>query len=256
MTSHGRHSRTHHRWLPAVLLAIVVAAMAATSGVVGWNIADNKATDRQAAGVPDEVGASTGADPDPSSVPTSETTLTTSGATPPVMTELEQCRSWWTRQVTVGLAADASLDQWRLHIDAMNQLVAGEITVAQATDYWNGTRVGAHRLADTFRSLDLDLQGSTERCPAAGDAGEAASGSYDPLHACASAARAFENSLEAARIGMTTWEHHIHDMDLFRAGDITPEEATTMWLQSWQAGASELATYDRRAASALKSECA
>lgn len=240
MSTHGRHSRTDQRWLPAIVLALVVGAMTAAAGAIGWNIADDRAA-QQTTDVPPGAGG----------VPIDISTSPTDGTTPestPASTELELCRSLWARQVQVELAGDASLDQWRLHIDAMNQLVSGEITLEQATQYWDDTREGAHSKAEAFRALDGDLDDSATECAGSTGAG-------GPVDKCMTATNSFADSLAAARIAMTSWEHHIHAMDLFRAGEITAQQATNMWVESWQTGASQLATYDRRAAHALEQDC-
>lgn len=245
MTGHGRHSRSRHRWLPAIVLAVVIAAMSAGAGAIGWKIADNRASEAGSDDQPTATGTHSGATHDP----TADVSPDASATTAPATAEIEECRAWWARQVQVELAGDAALDQWRLHIDAMNQLVAGEITLEQATAYWNDTRVGAHRLADAFRRLDSQLADAAVRCGTDEDAGET-------LDACQAAIDAFDESIAAARVAMTTWEHHITDMDLFRAGKLSAEKATEMWLDSWKVGARELSGYDRRASQARQHDCA
>ncbi|MBA2531910.1 MAG: hypothetical protein H0V23_07370 [Nocardioidaceae bacterium] len=252
MSTHGRHSRNDHRWLPAILLALLVGGMTAAAGAIGWNIAADKAAE-QPADLPAGSGVPSGTSADDVMPSAGTSPSVTSPGTTPTTTELEECRSLWASQVKVELAGDASLDQWRLHIDAMNQLVAGEITLEQATQYWNDTRRGAHARAEAFRALDADLGESTQRCANTETGSESASG---PVDKCVTATNAFAKSLAAARIAMTSWEHHIRDMDLFRAGKITAQQATSMWLESWQTGADQLATYDRRAAHALEQDCA
>lgn len=49
----------------------------------------------------------------------------------------------WRAQGEVLERAGRSLEQWRDHIGAMNQLVAGDITLAQTSQFWNSTRRGA-----------------------------------------------------------------------------------------------------------------
>lgn len=146
------------------------------------------------------------------------------------------------------------MDQWRLHIEVMNQLVAGDITLTQATDYWQQTRLGAHRKVDHFRRVDSELQPSAADC-ASPEGVELRDEQRRRLDACRDATEAFSASLTAARVAIATWEHHIMDMDALRAGDITPAQATTMWLQSWKTGAHQLREYDKRAAVALHGHC-
>lgn len=239
MSIQGRHSRTRHRWLPALGLIVLIALMSAATGAVTWALARNS-------------------DPAPAARAPSATGTTSSTSQKPrataVSATLEACRTLWAWQVSDVLAADASLDQWRLHIDAMNQLTSGEITLTQATDYWQRTRLGAHRRVNDFRQVDRKLQSSSVRCgPGTGARG--AGEQRQRLHACRSATDALSAALAAARVSIATWEHHIMDMDALRDGEITAEEATTMWLQTWRVGAGELRTYDKRAAEALHRHC-
>ncbi len=158
------------------------------------------------------------------------------------------------RQVPVALAADASLDQWRQHIDAMNQLVAGEITLDQATAYWDDTRLGAYHKADRFSARYDALASSDLTCDEPSDAA-ASSETERQLVECHAANTAFTEAMTAAEMALMTWVHHIHDMDALRAGKVTPEQATAMWIKNWKVGAQQLKTYDQKARSALRHTC-
>src|SRR3954447_22268569 len=61
--------------------------------------------------------------------------------------------------------ATASLDQWEVHVGAMNQLVVGAISPQQATAFWNQTRVGAQRKIDSFEHAVRRLQRHGMDCP-------------------------------------------------------------------------------------------
>lgn len=239
MSLHPRHSRSHHRWVPLLALVAVLLLMAAAAASLGWVVARDSVTPAQRDA------------PAPTNNPTPDSAA---GQAPDAAALQERCRSRWAAQVHDELAADASLDQWRLHIDAMNQLVAGEITLEQATDYWQRTRLGAHRKVDRFHSQDEQLAQSSARCEKPDDRTLTAD-QRRWLSACRAATHAFAESLAAARVAIATWERHITDMDALRDGDITAQQATAMWLQSWRTGARQLHTYDRRAAVALRHEC-
>jgi hypothetical protein len=48
-----------------------------------------------------------------------------------------------------------------------------------------------------------------------------------------------------AAVTLGTWQIHVHHMDMLRAGEMTPEEATRLWLASWRQGDRELKAYSR-----------
>ena len=242
---HGRHTRTDHGWLPAMGLVVLIVLMSAAAGTVGWLVArDSDAAPATRSLVATATGTST-------ATPTSSVVGDQTEQAPAT---LAQCRSLWASQVSDQLAADTALDQWRLHIDAMNQLTAGEITLEQAAAFWKRSRLGALRQVDHFRSVDNALQASGRRCSGAPDAGLGAA-PHKQLAACQAATEARAAALALARTAITTWEHHIMDMERLRAGEITPAQATAMWLQSWRAGARQLHDYDRRATTAQRHTC-
>jgi hypothetical protein len=231
--------QSHHGWLSVLLLssALVVAAILAGGGfALVW-----KADTGQTAGSRDATSRGDG--PGPSGAGTSLGANSASEAT-----ALDACQERWAQELRVQFAAERTLQQWRLHIDAMNQLVAGKITLAQASAYWSATRRGAIHRIDRFLRLDAQFRHQPDRCqpvPATG-----------PIRECADAADAVERSLDAARVAATTWRRHIHQMEMLRTGQISPAQATRMWLMMWKMGQHETVRYDRRAGDALAYHCA
>lgn len=148
----------------------------------------------------------------------------------------EQCRSVWTAQSRAVRTASGSLAQWELHVDAMNQLVAGKITLAQATAFWERTRHGA--LARVARFLAADARLSARRP----DCVQLASVRTGPaaLRSCMRRVDARDELVALAARSIATWTHHIHDMDRLLAGQITPEQATKMWMRKWQKGQQQI----------------
>lgn len=222
-----------------------MAGVVGAAGFTGWLIAHHAARPAAATTATNSTNAAR-EQPDSGIPPTGSGALTD--------VALNHCQALFGRQVRVALAADGSLDQWRLHIQAMNSLVAGDITLAQATAYWNDTRIGAHRNANAFRRLDSMLRGSSLRCSVPAEHA-APVGANSRLIGCRAATSAFAASMAAARVAVGTWVHHIHDMNALRAGRITPYQATTMWTESWHTGARQLKRYDRLAARALDRDC-
>ncbi|KRE95938.1 hypothetical protein ASG76_02410 [Nocardioides sp. Soil774] len=160
-------------------------------------------------------------------------------ATRPAPSRLARCAS---AEHTLAQALDAAgpaLEQWKVHVDAMNQLVVGEITLQQATDFWNRTRVGAQHKVAGFRDTVQQVRRDGVDCP---DPDLLAPGSRR-LPGCARQVQAEIAVLRAARTSIDTWDRHITDMDMLRMGDLSPDEATRMWLSMWHQGVRDLEAY-------------
>ena len=70
------------------------------------------------------------------------------------------------------------------------------------------------------------------------------------------AAAAGDRLLDAAKTAITTWQQHVHHMEMLRNGQMTAAQATQMWQMSWQAGRAELVKYNRASMQALYLRCA
>jgi hypothetical protein len=232
----GRHAYSHRWWLPALLLAVLIASAAAGAGFVGWTLRDD-----ERAGSPTPPTTSLGVPVVPDE----------SGQTLPSRSDnrLEACRAVFAQELQAQLAADTSMAQWQLHIDAMNQLVAGKISLAEATAYWRSTRKGAIHRVHRFRKLDGLLVGSDHACTDVGT-------KDSRVTACVQATRAVSRSLDAARTATRTWRHHIREMEMLRRGDISPTRALTRWVAMWQSGQDQVERYSHRTTKSLRERCA
>jgi hypothetical protein len=157
----------------------------------------------------------------------------------------ESCRLANLRQQTDLAAAAVALEQFQKHIDAMNLLVAGKISLSVATTYWAQSRVDAGAKSAAFRAADADLAASKAGCPELGPtaACSAPIEQVNAITACAKAATARVVVLTRARAAITTWEHHIGDMEMFRMGHMSPSAMGAKWLKTWKAGQSQVDTY-------------
>ena len=150
------------------------------------------------------------------------------------------------------IEAQPALDQWAVHVGAMNKLVLGEITLQQATAFWDRTRVAARHHVDDFRGSVTDLRRRGVDCPSPSLLAPGARA----LPGCVRRVAAHVRALGAARTSIDTWEHHIHDMEMLRSGELSPEDATAMWLSMWQQGVRDLDAYDAAAEDAeQQDEC-
>lgn len=137
-------------------------------------------------------------------------------------------------------AAQPTLEQWEVHVGAMNQLVVGEITLRQATEFWERTRLGAQRRVRDFDDALEALRAEGVDCPGPALLAPGARA----LPGCAREVLAAVRVVQAAQLSVSTWEEHIHHMDMLRLGQMTPEQATKMWLSSWQRGVRDLDAYE------------
>lgn len=164
-----------------------------------------------------------------------------------VLTGDKACRDLVAEQTRALRAAERSLAQWRTHVEAMNRLVAGEITLAQASDFWERTRVGAHRRLAAYDARTARLPDRGATCP----------GPATPrgqTH-CAKTAVARARQLRRADEALATWATHVRHMEMLRRGTLDPTAATRMWRASWRSGVRQLQRYDRAAATARTHAC-
>jgi hypothetical protein len=159
-----------------------------------------------------------------------------------VTAAMKQCRSTWDAQAAPLATAADSIDQWQVHIDAMNQLVAGKITLAQATAFWEQTRIKAADKVNRFQTADDTYIAGTHSCRKP-EGTRVDNPGVLALMACKRAIAQRNDALEAARVAIGTWHHHVMDMNMVRAGTLSPTRAVQLWNQNWRLGAAELDDY-------------
>jgi hypothetical protein len=133
------------------------------------------------------------------------------------------------------------MDAWAVHIGAMNKLVVGAITLAQANAFWGQTRLGAMSNIRDFQVADDRARSLTVACPPATLVDNAS------VAACSRRAGQQAAALGAARDAVRTWKHHVRDMEMLRMGHMSPATATRMWLANWHKGVDQLQAYHRAA---------
>jgi Mrp family chromosome partitioning ATPase len=162
-----------------------------------------------------------------------------------VAAAMTECRSIWNAQTAPLHAAAASLEQWQVHVSAMNQLVAGKITLGQAQAFWERTRVEAAQKVRRFHRADRTFAAGQHSCPTL-----VTSQNPDPdlaaLSACRRDIAQRDDALQAARVGIGTWQHHVMDMNMLRAGKMSPTRALRLWNRYWKQGVAELHHYHKQ----------
>jgi hypothetical protein len=246
-------------WRPAAVLVACLLALALPFAVI-TGLVDR----RSGSGEP---GLIAGAVPS-TSTSTSSGQTTTTGSTvvtgageatvSPVDQATEACRLASLRARATLSAADVSLAQFDKHIDAMNLLVAGKISYAVATQFWDETRVGAAQNATAFQKAYRGLAQKPATCEAlpAEVAAELPYGDVQSLNRCVTYVSAGAAALRRADTAVKTWTHHIHDMELLRKGDITPAQATSAWKRDWHTGEKQLKAFESAHKQATAAGCA
>jgi hypothetical protein len=178
----------------------------------------------------------------------------TSEQDPDAASPVARCQARWQQQRQPLQAAQSSLRQWRVHVQAMNQLVAGDISASQATTFWNQTRMGAMHNIMRFEQDRSRYESKAPEC-GSGDL-DTSEGQATPTDRdCIRAAMAGDRLLSAAGTAITTWKHHVHHMEMLRDGQMTADQAAQMWLMSWRAGQRELVEYSRASMQTLYLRC-
>jgi hypothetical protein len=226
---HARHAKPHH-WLALVVTLVALFTLGATVYASGGRDSAPRpaAADVKPADASPSAGHKAAAHPD-----TADTAFRRA---------LASCRQASATQARDLKAAQASLDRWKTHIRAMNQLVAGKISPEQAKAFWTASRTGAAQEVARFEAVDKRSRGVSVDCSAPPGLDDH-SAHLAQLAACRQAADAQQAELNSGRTAITTWRHHIRDMELLRAGKISPFVGLMRWNKNWKKGDAELQQY-------------
>jgi hypothetical protein len=211
-------------FVAGALAGILVLGLIWAATVV---LRDNGAPTRPAATTPVASNAAAAAEP----------TWQAEALRPPSRTD--RCRRADTDLAVPLRAAAPALDQWEVHVGAMNKLVVGAITPQQASAFWSQTRTGAERNLAHFDSVSRRARLAGVDCLPPGTLSHASGA----LRACAQHVVRERRTLEAARTALQTWRTHIRDMKMLDMGHLSPAVATRLWLANWHRGVRELRTY-------------
>lgn len=148
-----------------------------------------------------------------------------------------QCAEVYTSQAGALGAVNPAMRQWKVHIGAMNKLVDGEISLQQANRFWNETRRDAHNALQKYAAAHDDYEQRTARC------GSAASTVSPELGRCVRLIAARNRTVHAATVALGTWRVHAEHMEMLRHGEMTPAQATRLWLKSWHRGNRQVREY-------------
>ena len=134
-------------------------------------------------------------------------------------------------------AAAVTLDDWQVHVGAMNKFVVGAVTVDQLNAFWDRTGMDAiTRLRDFDDAAGALRTGCPRPAQVDRDAG---------LRACVEAASSRRDALRSAHTAAETWAAELRDMQQLRAGAQSASQARDAWLRTWQTAVRQLEDYRR-----------
>jgi hypothetical protein len=165
---------------------------------------------------------------------------------------VSSCQAQWRLESAAVADAGRSLSQWRRHLEIMNDLQAGRISLATAKAQWPYTTYKAVDNVVAFRSADAALAASPDTCAVDNSAtGRAA----DAIRACAASLRTDDSALVKARVAIAPWERHLKDQTHFAMGMMTSATAEAKWRVMWKTGLATLPPWDAVAGSAQAAVC-
>ena len=228
-TTYGWLRRSGEDWAPvkSLMVALMLGLMLGVWAGRWWIPEDSVAAPQQErAQLSEGVASSPGA---PSTAPTARKDATSD--------RLDSCEDMYAALVGPLKAVSPAMTQWEVHIGAMNKLVVGAITLAQAYEFWNQTREGAARNLAKFADARRTFDQRTARCPM--PVGRAS----DELRDCAAGVAARHRELRRAAVALDSWRTHVRHMEMLRRGEMSPEDATRLWLESWRKGSRQVSAY-------------
>lgn len=155
-----------------------------------------------------------------------------------------ECRRSWLMLQGVLTTMEPTMHQWEMHIEAMNRLVGGQISLTQAQNYWNQTRIAARHHYDLFARADERLR--SRRAPCAVPSVQKTQAETAALISCDRAVTAALATLAAARTTLATWDRHITEMNMLRDGTLSPAAAQRKWIKVWRTGDENLQLFHQR----------
>lgn len=167
-----------------------------------------------------------------SETPTTPQTSTTTAD--PLAASISACQEAWRLQTTAQAAAFTALSQWRSHLDIMNRLQAGTITLATAKKEWAPTTVGAPANIAAFHAADKAYTDAKVACVAPDPS--VTGPQADALRSCAASSAKLDGVIKQARIAVAPWETHLKDQSHFKAGQVTSAAAEAAWRVLWKKG--------------------
>jgi Mrp family chromosome partitioning ATPase len=228
VSSFGRRGTARRRRWAGVIA--VAAAAALVIPAVWWSGGDDDSSEagREAAPVPEASVAGIA-----------------SSDRAEAVAALKECRSTWEAQTQPLRSAARSLSQWRQDIKAMNRLVAGRISLDRAQAFWSRTGVQAAQRVRRFDRADAAYTVGQYSCPTLVTS-ENPSPRLRTVSACRRDIAQRDDVIQAARLAIDTWHHHVMDMNKLRDRTMAPARAIQRWNTYWKQGTAELHHYHKQ----------
>ena len=220
------------------------SSVAVSGSAPGTASADGATQTRAAPAASSAASGAATSSPGATASATATATATASASVDPAGQALASCRTAWGLQSVARSAADRSLSQWQRHLQIMNDLQAGRISVATAKAQWPSTTDRAQENVAAFRAADQALGASTATCASSPSAKAAMTAATNAaLTRCATAMGSVDAVLARARTAIAPWEEHLTDQSHFKAGGMTASMAEAAWRVMWRKGLATLPAY-------------
>lgn len=239
---------------PVAAVAVVLVALLGVGAAVwfGTDLFDGSPTAAPVTAPASTQPPTTSSAPLPST-PSSEATTSATPTVDPVAAKVEQCRSGWQLQAKAARAAATSLREWDKHLDIMNALQAGKISLARAKKDWAPTTAQAPQHIAAFHAADRAYRSAKQGCTP--PTGVPASEQTKALSTCATGMRVVNGILGKARAAIEPWETHLKDQSHFKGGDISAARAEALWRSLWQQGLKRNPPYFKAVSAGAKATC-
>jgi hypothetical protein len=234
-----------NRALRTGVVAVVALVLVA---LVGWGAfavlgGDDDDTTAPTAGQQASDATAAGSSPtsSPSSPSSSSSPSSQSSGAGQQPAALRACAEEVAGAEKVVAAAKQGVDDWHTHVQARTDMLDGTMSVTEMDAMWKRTRLSGP--ADQRRfSTAMDAYDPSPACtklksvPAA-DKADAAD--------CAARYQSAEKAMDAAKAAMADWQSHLDNMAAYAAGEMSPAEAQSKWVEAWRTAPPNIEAYQK-----------
>jgi hypothetical protein len=227
----GRRKATHRRHKRALAIAVSVLIVAGASGL-GWLLLAPRFGEGTLAAESDGASAT----PTTSKSAQRKTTggeVDAARVDKPDPVALEKCRSSARTGVDAVEAADDSVGDWAVHIQAMDDLESGKNTEAETKAIWTVTRERGPGRVTVFENAAAGYAEVRDVCADVDPAAMAAD-QREAVDACRVLGEETDKALAAARNSVAEWKAHLKAMADRRAGQLDPGVAMHTWMAAYE----------------------
>lgn len=138
-------------------------------------------------------------------------------------------------------AAREGVGNWRVHVQARTDMLDGRMSRARMNDIWDRTKLAGP--ADQ-RRFEKALGSYQEKATC--EQLSAPRGKQEKrVAACVDRFERATEAVDAAEAAMADWRSHLGHMAAYAAGDLSRDEAQSMWVRAWRRAPVHIRNYDK-----------